>query len=458
MSNRYLYITLLSLLGFNAEATAQSLAQVPRLVVTISIDQLRDDCLSNYAPLYGTGGLRRLLDEGLVFTHASYNFTPVDGASATATLSTGSVPYYHGITGREWLNRETLRPQSILSDKQYKASAALLSVSTLGDELKMATDGKARVFAFATTAECAILSAGHAADGAAWLQHGRWVGSAYYTPANPWLTSFCKDEVPGSDVNMSVVMAAVSCIERTTLGLDDTPDLLSIALTASPNADGYASLDHSVAYIVSGVTRKVPADRVLFVLTGTGNGEEEEKHNDYERFRIPTGKFHINRTAGLLNIYLGAIYGSGQYVETVFQNQLFLNRTLIDRKNINMSDLLRRSQEFILQLSGVRNVYTSYQLATSDSQMLQHIRNGFNAERCGDLIIDIAPGWKLVNDDTQSTTVSRSGNITFPIIFFGTDIQPRRVDTPVTTDRIAPTVARAIRIRAPNACVAAPLF
>ena len=91
---------------------------------------------------------------------------------------------------------------------------------------------------------------------------------------------------------------------------------------------------------------------------------------------------------------------------------------------------------------------------TSDNVLLERIRNGFNMERCGDLLIDVAPGWELINEDTNTSTVSRASYIPFPIIFFGTDIKSQRIQTTVTTDRIAPTVARAIRIRAPNACSA----
>jgi hypothetical protein len=95
---------------------------------------------------------------------------------------------------------------------------------------------------------------------------------------------------------------------------------------------------------------------------------------------------------------------------------------------------------------------------TSDSYQLERIRNGFNVETSGDLMIDIAPGWQLVNEDTQTSTTSRASNIPFPIIFFGAGFVPQRVNTPVTVDHIAPTIARVIRIRAPNACSAEPLF
>ena len=459
MRNRYLYITLLSIIGFSAESQGQTIRQTPRLVVSIQIDQMTADALENYAPAYGSEGLRRLLNQGIVFSHASYSFTPVDPASASATIVTGTVPYYHGITASQWFSRDAMRQLSILNDREYKQSPAQLAVSTLGDEMKVSTTGESRVFSFAPTAECAILSAGHAADGAAWIQQGRWRMSSYYTPINSWLQGFCHNYTPDNDVNMSVAKAAVFCVEKTTVGMDDNVDMLSVSLTAQPTIEGYVSLDQSLAYLINGVTRKIPLNRVLFVLTSTGSREDEESNDsNNERFRIPSGKFYTGRTAGLLNLYLGAIYGSAQYVEACYQNQLFLNRRLIDSKNINIGDLLTKSQEFLLEIAGVRNVYTSHQLMTSDSPKLERIRNGYCIDRSGDLIIEVAPGWNIINEDTKTSYTSRSAIAQFPIIFFGNELQSQRVERPVTTDQIAPTVASCIHIRAPNACQAEPLF
>jgi len=54
--------------------------------------------------------------------------------------------------------------------------------------------------------------------------------------------------------------------------------------------------------------------------------------------------------------------------------------------------------------------------------------------------------------------LSQASFTQFPIIFYGTGIIAEKVKTHVTTDRIAPTIAKTIRIRAPNACSAEPLF
>ena len=459
MRNKYLYITLLTMLGYSAESIAQTIAQTPKLVVSIAVDQLRTDHLETFAPLYSQGGLRRLMGEGTVYTSGAYGFTPVDRASAAASLSTGSTPYYNGIIATEWLDRQTLRPVKAVYDTQEGFSPRQLDTSTLGDEIKMASRGIAKVFAFAPDAESAILSAGHAADGVAWISQGQWMTTSYYKPVNQWLSGYTRLYLPSAtDVNQSLTDITLGCLEQAGVGLDDKTDLLSVTYSVTPDMEAYRALDKAVETLIEGVTRRLPTDRVLFVLTSTGSRQDDNEEEDNEKYRIPTGKFYINRTAGLLNMYLGAIYGSEQYVETVYQNQLFLNHKLLERKNINMGDILRRSQEFIIQLSGVRNVYTANQLITSDSNQLSAIRNAFNVDKCGDLIVNILPGWQLVNEESHTSVTSRASNIPFPIIFWGAGIKSQRIQTAVTADHIAPTIARAIRIRAPNACSAEPLF
>ena len=457
MRNRYIYITLLSILGFNAETYAQVIVQAPRLVVSITIDQLRTDYLETYAPLYSNDGLKRLLTDGKVFINGAYNFTPVDRACAIASLHTGTVPYYNGITAEEWLDKQTLRPQNCVRDQKIGYSPQFLGTSTISDELKMATKGVAKVFSFAPTADAAILSAGHAADGAAWISNGKWVTTTYYRPLNQWLSGYTRLFLPGTDANKAVTDAALKCLELAGVGNDDKTDLISLTYEAGRQMESYIELDRQMALLLNGIERQIARDRVLFVITGTSSREEEEENNQ-ELYRIPTGTFYINRTANLLNMYLGAIFGSAKYVEFCYKNHIYFNHQLLRQKNLHLGDICSRSQEFLLQLSGVRNVYTTNQLLTSDSYLLENIRNGFNVEKCGDLIIDIAPGWKLINEDTLEKYTSRSAHVPFPIIIYGAGTKAERIQTPVTVDRIAPAVARAIRIRAPNACSSKPLF
>lgn len=526
MTNKYLYITLLALLGLKAEAL-DAVAQtggVPRLVVSITIDQLADDYLEAFAPLYGENGFRRLMQQGLVYDHATHSFTPVDRASAMAALASGTTPYYNSIVGQQWLNRETLRPVGCVDDAScpglltsQTASPASIAVSTLADELKVATSGQALVHSIAPWREAAVLSGGHAADGAWWIDdvYGEWCTSQYYTKSIPqWLSAHNTANAPrlkayereweplnlqtasfnhftqtsierpfkhkfsgnrrhqqyklSGLVNSDVTGLAVQCLSSTPMGSDRITDLLCLTYYAGPFdgrkvtdcqpelQDTYVRLDQELTRLINYVEQHVGRDNVLFALTSSGH--EQPVSEDYQAYRVPSGNLYMNRTARLLNMYLGAIWGQGNYVEAVYGNQLYLNHKLLETRKISMGEALSRSQELVAMMEGVRNAYTSLQLLTDQNQQLQKIRNGFNPSRSGDIIIEPAPGWHVVNEDTQEDELCRAHYVDFPIIFYGAGIKAGRVETPVTADRIAPTIAHAIRIRAPNACQAEPLF
>lgn len=468
--NRYLAIIIAALTA--TEMQAFQLA--PRLVVNITIDQLRSDYMEAFAPLYCSGGLRKLMEQGVVYDAASYPYAPVDKASAIATLSTGTTPYYHGIVSQKWLDRNTLRPVFCIDDQQHFLSPAKLVSTTFGDEMRISSNGNSIVYSVAADPESAILSAGHAADAALWIDSktGRWRTSTYYGATPPvWFKAYTSIETQNRKskgvTNDDVVDMSLQVIKSAAMGKDEVSDLINIILSATkedrqPVSDWktemesvYMQLDKTVERLIENVEKEVGAGHALFVITSTGYVDENV--TDLTRYRIPTGTFYINRTANLLNMYLSAIYGQGTYAEACHQNQIYLNHKLIEQKRVSMSEILDRSKEFLVLSSGVSDVYTSERLLAGNNDILK-IRNGFNPTLCGDIIIEVTPGWKLLNEDTQETFTSRAGYVPFPIIFYGAGIKPERINTQVTVDRIAPTIAKSIRIRAPNACSSAPLF
>lgn len=518
MRNKYLYITLLAILGLTPETMAQDtkIKYAPRLVVSIAIDQLRTDYLEAFSPLYGPNGFKRLLSKGLVFTNAGYPFVQPDRASAIASIATGVSPYYHSIVGERWLDKETLRPV-YCSGNEKESSPNFILTSTLSDELKVSTAGNALVYSVAPYRDAAVMSAGHAADGAFWIDDtsGLWLSSKYYLSKEPdWLLNFNNLNSPSKSIkkaiwepfielsgtfnyfhhvgnqkpfkhkftgqqqfhqlkasgliNAYVTDMAQQCVSGAQMGIDRVTDLLSITYYAGNYdhktmsecqmelQDTYVRLDHELDRLITALETKLGKEHVLFVITSTGYSDEESI--DYQKYRIPTGTFYINRTASLLNMYFGAIWGQGRWVESCFLNQMFLNHKLLESKRISLTDALQRAQEFLSQVSGVRNVYTSLQLIQGQNEQFQKVRNGFNPERQGDIIIEVSPGWRLLNEDNQDNQLSRASFVQFPIIIYGADTQPGQINAHVTIDRIAPTIAKSIRIRAPNACTSEPLF
>ena len=136
-----------------------------------------------------------------------------------------------------------------------------------------------------------------------------------------------------------------------------------------------------------------------------------------------------------------------------------LNRgAMKEKSNLNIVDAMERAQEFLLQCSGVKDVYTAQRLTLGAwTPGISQMRNGFNPKCSGDIFIQVAPGWELRNEDLQTSQQIRVSYVGFPIIFMGYDIEAKTEYAPTSVDVIAPTLAHYMRIRAPNACSTRPL-
>ena len=166
----------------------------------------------------------------------------------------------------------------------------------------------------------------------------------------------------------------------------------------------------------------------------------------------------MNRCATLLNMYLMATYGAGQYVETYYDQQIYLNHKLLEDKQLDLTEILEKSAAFLVQFSGVDQVYSSHRLLLGSwSPQIDRIRNSYHRKRSGDLLIKVLPGWTIVQENGNDNRAVRAAEIPAPLILIGGGIKAGKVRTPVSADRIAPTLSSVMRIRAPNGCTATPL-
>lgn len=513
-------ITVLALTGLQA----QSLSPVPKLVIGLTIDQLRTDYIEAFSTLYGEKGFKRLWKDGKVFVNAEYTFSTPDRASAIAAIYTGATPSENGIIANNRLDISTLRTLASVDDPNFmgyytseNSSPSQLQVSTLPDELKIATLGKGLVYSIAPFRDAAILGAGHAGDGAFWINEtsGKWSGSTYYGDFPWWLGQYndrqsvdfridqmlwtpslpessyknltatrfnetfkykfddarqakYKRLIQSPFANEEVNRLVEELLNNSEIGKDEIPDMLSVTYYAGNYnglntqegsmeiQDAYARLDKNIAGLLELIDKRIGLNHVLFFVTSTGYTHAET--SDLGRFRIPGGEFYLNRCTALLNMYLMAIYGEGHYIEGYYDRQIYLNHKLIEQKQLDPTEIQNKAAEFLVQFSGVDEVYPANRLLLGPwSPDIQRRRNAFNRKRSGDLIISLLPGWTVMNENSTESYTVRYNYMPFPVIFLGSSIKPEVIYTPVTVDHIAPTVAQFIRIRAPNACTATPI-
>lgn len=175
----------------------------PKLIVVIVIDQFRGDYLERYRDQFGEGGFRLLLDHGAYFPDCNYDYANTRTAPGHATLMTGAYSDGHGILANELWDPQQKRLLGVVRDDNTHliglpgtepgASPHNLLADTLGDELKLATQGKARVFSISLKDYAAVIPGGYAADGAYWIdrQSGTWITSSYYRSDMPkWVKDF----------------------------------------------------------------------------------------------------------------------------------------------------------------------------------------------------------------------------------------------------------------------------
>ncbi|MGQ0509216.1 MAG: alkaline phosphatase family protein [Betaproteobacteria bacterium] len=176
---------------------AQAWGKAPALVVVLVIDGLPQEQLVRYRDLYAPGGFKRLLDEGAWFADAHHRHAVTLTAPGHATILTGAYPNRHGIIANEWTDRSTLarvyctgdEAHSYIGDETKKldgTSPANLRVSTVGDELKYASNGQSKVIAVSGKDRGAILLAGKRGTAYMYMDRsGRFASSTYYMKEHP---------------------------------------------------------------------------------------------------------------------------------------------------------------------------------------------------------------------------------------------------------------------------------
>lgn len=416
-----------------------------------------------------------------------------------------------------------LDPAKIGNFTDETFSPKALKVSTVSDEIRIADGGIGLVHSVAPDAQVAIILAGHAGNSGFWLNdlNGKWSTSTFYKDVPgaiarrnygvtlssrldtmAWVPAISLDlypdlpeykrlypfrhTFPARDANRykafkqsapgnhEVAQIGADYISTLKLGTRGVTDMLNLGFNVSPylyardadtrveTMDAYIRLDSDIANIVRAV-EKGPglANSVIFI---AGTPAPSGSKRDEERWNIPSGQFSPKRAMSLLNMYLMAIHGNGDYVSGYHNGYFFLNRKLIKDNDLDEARIRREGADFLARMSGVSAVYTLDDImarrAGDDPLALQRNTSPVHA---GDLLVMVNPGWEISDDlengnaPTEQLPVIRHVATTSPFYLLAPATAPQTIDTTVDARVIAPTVSRVLRIRSPNAASLPPL-
>ncbi len=161
-------------------------SEKPRLILQITVDQLRGDLPGRYSDRFGEGGFRYLMEHGTVYRNAHHGHANTETIVGHVTLATGADPAIHGMIGNVWLDRTSGELTYNVEDARYPIlsegagvdksteidptqraarsdgrSPSRIMVSTFSDELTLSQGGKSKVFGVSVKDRGAISMAGH---------------------------------------------------------------------------------------------------------------------------------------------------------------------------------------------------------------------------------------------------------------------------------------------------------
>src|SRR5271154_1699342 len=177
----------------------------PKIAILLVIDQFREDYLERYRADLKGRGFKLFLDKGAYFPDCYYDYANTKTAPGHSTIGTGAYSDGHGIANNDWwnLSRNTTRPITSVEDERYAlvgvpasapgktpapgASPRNLRASTVGDELRLATNGRSKVFGLSLKDRASILPSGAAANAAYWIDpaSGAFITSTFYQQQLP---------------------------------------------------------------------------------------------------------------------------------------------------------------------------------------------------------------------------------------------------------------------------------
>lgn len=401
-------------------------------------------------------------------------------------------------------------------------SPRALKVSTLGDEARIAGAGVTYLYSIAANPSQAIIWGGHAGNSAVWLDtyNGNWASSSYYSELpqptaqinrtlplsaridtmrwTPSATTTAVVRLPdhlmrypfnysfsgnGADkyeryanspfVNKDIARLAQDYVINLGLGKHEGFDVLNLTFNLQPYPwtqtaenryelyDSYIKLDSYLAELFNTLDSTVGADNVIVYVAGTP--PRDSRRRDDVRWNIPGGEFSSRKAVSLLNLYLIALYGNGEWVTAFNNGNFYLNSSLANERDIDIAHLRRQAADFLVRMAGIGHAYTIDDIVRGDIIVPNAAGQARNTiiSQSGDVFVNLIPGWVLVDDynliDHVPDIAYALAPSTAMLLLSAPEVESRRIDTPIDARAIAPTLAGMLHIRSPNGAEIPPV-
>ena len=477
----------LALLAMAAAANAQ--VERPKLVVGIVVDQMRWDYLYYYSDEYCDGGIKRIVNEGYSFEDTQLSHAPATTAIGHTSIYTGSVPALHGIAGNYFYQdghsvyccSDTTVSSVGSTTSEGQMSPRRMLATTIGDELRLATGFKSRVFGVALKDRAAILPAGHSANAAYWwdTSAGRFVTSSYYMDELPdYVKAFNEEygQEPGFNIKESNVgvtttfRMAEAVLRNEQLGKGETTDMLCVSISSTDAIghtfsthskeihDVFMQLDTDMAEFLNVLDSEIGAGNYLLFLSADHGASHN--YNYLHEHNIPSGAWEHEKAAEDLNAFLQAKFNTTETIVLSEDNyQFFLDDDAMERAGIDKQEATDEAVRHLRKDPVYLYVIDSEKLAQAPvpTEIRERLINGYFRGRSGEITVVTRPQvFSAENSASYHGTTHGQPlpyDVHIPFVLMGWNVSHGTSLEPTKMVDIAPTICSMLHIQAPDASI-----
>ena len=263
---------------------------------------------------------------------------------------------------------------------------------------------------------------------------------------------------------------AKAALDAEKLGKGEATDFLAISYSSTDYIghafgpaskevqDTYLRLDRDLESLLNVLDAQVGQGKyVVFLSADHAVADVPQYMKDQ---KVPAGNLNGSAIRSILGQYLLERYGEGKWVENASNDQIFLNRPLIQEKKLDLISIQHDIAQKLLEFEGIAAAYTAddmnrLEYTEGDKKRLQ---KGYNAQRSGDVLIVMEPAW-LSSSRSKGTT--HGSGYTYdthvPIIFYGWGIKQGSSVRYTSITDIAPSLSMLLNIRLPNGASGQPI-
>ena len=261
-------------------------------------------------------------------------------------------------------------------------------------------------------------------------------------------------------INEEITSFAVRLLEQAGYAERRTPGLLALSYTAktsglreleAEDVDTYLRLDESIARLLKALEDRIGLKNCLVTLSGTGYTSYLATDDKNRTSRLKR-ELSETRITALINMYLTALYGSGEWIAENSNGRIYLQKKTIEERKLSLDKVQREVANFLKGASGISYAIAASDIPQSTDLLAKSIERSVHPKYAADVYWSVLPSWTLTDVKAGSHLQYHTALCPSPFAILGADEDIKRNHYEVRDVRdIVRVICSILRIRPPTA-------